>query len=73
VTRLGDELENLGARLPDQLSDGSLRRTEYDLELAFARYRATGDPLAEAMVATLLEPPARPEVIAHAEALEFSG
>jgi predicted phosphodiesterase len=51
----------------------SLRRTEYDLDLAVARYRATSDPLAEAMVATLLEPPAPPEVIAHAEALEFSG
>jgi hypothetical protein len=53
--------------------DVSLRRTEYDLELAVARYRATNDPLAEAMVATLLEPPTPPEVIAHAEALEFSG
>jgi predicted phosphodiesterase len=51
----------------------SLRRTEYDLELAIARYRESSDPLAEAMVATLLEPPTPSEVIAHAEALEFSG
>jgi predicted phosphodiesterase len=51
----------------------SLRRTEYDLELAIARYRESSDPLAEAMVATLLEPPTRTEVIAQAEALEFSG
>jgi predicted phosphodiesterase len=50
----------------------SLRRTEYDLELAIARYRESNDPLAEAMVATLLEPPTPTEVIAHAEALEFS-
>jgi hypothetical protein len=49
-----------------------LRRTDYDLGLAIARYRETSDPLAEAMVATLREPPTPAEVIAHAEALEFS-
>jgi predicted phosphodiesterase len=53
--------------------DVDLRRTEYDLELAVARYRETDDPLAETMVATLLQPPTPAEVIAHAEALEFSG
>jgi predicted phosphodiesterase len=51
----------------------SLCRTEYAVELAAARYRETSDPLAEEMVATLLDPPTRAEVIAHAEALEFSG
>jgi predicted phosphodiesterase len=53
--------------------DIELRRTAYDVELAAARYRETSDPLAEAMVETLLEPPAPSEVVAHAEALEFSG
>jgi predicted phosphodiesterase len=53
--------------------DVDLRRTDYDLELAVAVYRASGDPLADAMIETLLEPPTPAEVIAHAEALEFSG
>jgi predicted phosphodiesterase len=53
--------------------DVDLRRTEYDLELAVARYRTSGDPLSDAMIETLLEPPTPAEVIAHAEALEFSG
>jgi putative phosphoesterase len=53
--------------------DVELLRTEYDLDEAVVRYRATNDPLAEAMVAMLLEPPTREEVISHAEALEFSG
>jgi predicted phosphodiesterase len=53
--------------------DVELRTTEYDLELAVAGYRATDDPLAEAMVEMLLEPPTPAQVIAHAEALEFSG
>ena len=51
----------------------NLRRTEYDLELAIARYRESSYPLAEAMVTTLLEPPTPTTVIAHAEALQFSG
>jgi predicted phosphodiesterase len=50
----------------------SLQRTEYDLELAIRRYRETSDPLAEAMVEILLDPPQQAAVIAHAEALEFS-
>jgi predicted phosphodiesterase len=53
--------------------DIELRRTEYDLELAVARYRETSDPLVETTIDTLLEPPSLREVIAHAEALEFSG
>jgi predicted phosphodiesterase len=52
--------------------DVELRRTEYDLELAIARYRGTSDPLAETMIEALLAPPTLREVIAHAEALEFS-
>jgi predicted phosphodiesterase len=50
-----------------------LRRTGYDLDAAAAAYLATDDPLAERMVETLREPPTPAEVIAHAEALEFSG
>jgi len=50
-----------------------LRRTEYDLELAVSRYRGTSDPLADAMIETLLEPPTPAEVVRHAETLEFSG
>ena len=50
-----------------------LRRTEYPLEEAVARYRASGDPRAEQMVEVLEQPPTPAEVIAHAEALRFSG
>jgi putative phosphoesterase len=53
--------------------DVDFRRTEYDLEEATARYRATDDPLAEEMVETLLSPPTPAEVIEHAERLAFSG
>ncbi len=53
--------------------DVELRRTEYSLEEAAERYRASGDPLAEQMVEMLVDPPTRAELIAHAEALEFSG
>jgi predicted phosphodiesterase len=53
--------------------DVELRRTEYDLELAVARYRETRDPLVETTIDTLLKPPTLREVIGHAEALEFSG
>jgi predicted phosphodiesterase len=49
-----------------------LQRTAYDVDRAAARYEETTDPLAEAMVTTLLDPPTPKEVIAHAEALEFS-
>jgi predicted phosphodiesterase len=53
--------------------DVELRRTEYSLEHASERYRASGDPLAEQMVELLVDPPTRAEVIEHAEAHEFSG
>jgi predicted phosphodiesterase len=53
--------------------DVELRRTEYDLDRAAERYRASGDPLAEEMVEMLFSPPSRAEVIEHAERLEFSG
>jgi predicted phosphodiesterase len=50
-----------------------LRRTEYSLEEAAGRYRATSDPRAELMVEMLTAAPTRAEAIAHAEQLEFSG
>jgi putative phosphoesterase len=53
--------------------DVELRRTEYSLDEAAERYRASGDPLAEQMVELLVSPPTRAEVIEQAEALEFSG
>jgi len=49
-----------------------LRRTEYDVVEAVRRYRASGDPSAEAMVEILLEPPTPDDVAEHAERLEFS-
>jgi hypothetical protein len=53
--------------------DVELRRTEYDVEEAVARYRASGTPDLEPLVETLLTPPTPAELIAHAEKLEFSG
>ena len=53
--------------------DVELRRTEYPVEDAVARYRASGDPLTEQMVEILEQPPTPAEVIAHAERLRFSG
>jgi putative phosphoesterase len=53
--------------------DVELRRTEYSLDLAAERYRASGDPLAEQMVERLLAPPSPAEVIEHAERAVFSG
>ncbi len=53
--------------------DVELRRTDYSLERAVERYRASGDPRAELMVEMLLEPADREEAIRHAESLEFSG
>jgi 3',5'-cyclic AMP phosphodiesterase CpdA len=52
--------------------DVQLCRTEYDVDVAIARYRASNDPLVDAMIKTLVEPPTPEEVIAHAEALESS-
>ena len=53
--------------------DVELRRTDYDLEAALAAYRVSDDPLADALIETLLAPPATAQVIAAAEALECSG
>ncbi len=53
--------------------DVELRRTEYTIESAVARYRESGDPMAEQMVEILEQPPTPAEVIAHAESLRFSG
>ncbi len=53
--------------------DVDLRRTEYPVERAAERYRASGDPRAELMIEMLVEPPSREEAIRHAESLEFSG
>ena len=49
------------------------RRTEYDVDAAVARMRATDDPRVEQIAEMLLEPPTREEAIEHAESLEFSG
>lgn len=53
--------------------DVELRRTEYSIERAAERYRASGDPLAEQMVELLVCPPTREEAIEHAEGVQFSG
>jgi putative phosphoesterase len=53
--------------------DVELRRTDYDVAAAVNRYRESGDPLADRMIAILEQPPTREEVTAHAEQLEFSG
>jgi putative phosphoesterase len=53
--------------------DVELQHTEYDLDEAVRRYRATDDPRAEQMVEILLAPATPDEVVEHAEALEFSG
>ena len=53
--------------------DVELRRTDYSVERAADRYRASGDPRAEQMVEMLTGPPSRDEAIKHAESLEFSG
>jgi hypothetical protein len=53
--------------------DVDLRRTEYDVERAVTAYRESADPLAEQMAEILLSPPTPDEVVAHAEALGFSG
>ena len=49
------------------------RRTAYDLDEAERRYRASGDPMTDEMIEILGQPPTPAEVIAHAEALAFSG
>jgi predicted phosphodiesterase len=49
-----------------------LRHTTYDVDLAVARFRESSDPFAQAIVDMLLDPPARAEVITHAETLVYS-
>ena len=49
-----------------------LRRTDYDVEDAIARMRATDDPRAEAVVSMMLEPPSQDEVIDDAERRVFA-
>jgi putative phosphoesterase len=51
--------------------DVTLMRTEYDLDETVSAYRASGDPLTEEMIETLLAPPSPAEVIEHAEGLAF--
>ena len=50
-----------------------LRRTDYDLEEAVARLRASGIPDPEPLAETILRPPTPAELIEHAERLQFSG
>ena len=50
-----------------------LRRTEYDLDEAVARYRATDFPKVEELVEMMLAPPEPREVIDHAEKVIFAG
>ena len=51
--------------------DVELRRTSFDADEAARRYRATDDPLAEAMADYLFNAPGREEVADHAESHEF--
>jgi putative phosphoesterase len=53
--------------------DVDLRRTEYDLDEALERYRASGQPGVEQIVEMMVEPPERREVIDHAEKVVFAG
>ena len=53
--------------------DVELRRTEYDVDEAVARCRASGIPEREQLVEILTSPPTPAELIEHAERLEFSG
>jgi putative phosphoesterase len=53
--------------------DVELRRTEYDVDEAIARLRASGIPDPEQLVETVTNPPTPAELIEHAEQLEFSG
>ena len=53
--------------------DVELRRTEYDVDEAVARYRASGMPGVEEIVEMMLDPPEPREVIDHAEQVVFAG
>ncbi len=50
-----------------------LRRTDYDVEDAVARMRATDDPSVEQIAEMMLTPPSRDEVIEFAETNVFAG
>jgi predicted phosphodiesterase len=50
-----------------------LRRTEYDLDEAVVRYRATDIPGVEEIVELMVSPPEPREVIDHAEQVVFAG
>jgi hypothetical protein len=50
-----------------------LRRTEYDLDEAVVRYRATDLPGVEEIVELMVSPPEPREVIDHAEQVVFAG
>ena len=49
------------------------RRTEYDLDEAVERYRASGNPGVEELIEMTVDPPERREVIDHAEKVVFAG
>ena len=53
--------------------DVELRRTEYDLEEAVERYRATDFPGVEELVELMVTPPEPREVIDHGEKVVFAG
>jgi len=53
--------------------DVELRRTEYDLDHAVERFRASGQPNVEQIVELMLEPPGPREVIDDAEQRVFAG
>jgi putative phosphoesterase len=53
--------------------DVDLRCTKYSLQEASELYGASRDPLAQAMVDVLVNPPTRAEVIADAESRKFAG
>ena len=53
--------------------DVELRLTEYDVDAAVDRFRASGQPNVEQIVEMMLEPPEPREVIDHAEKHVFAG
>jgi putative phosphoesterase len=53
--------------------DVEMRRTEYDVEAAVERFRATDFPGVEELVEMMLTPPEPREVIDHAEQVVFAG
>jgi hypothetical protein len=50
-----------------------MRRTEYDVDEAVARFRATDFPQVEELVEMMLTPPEPREVIDHGEKVVFAG